>query len=161
MSSSDEDLQRTEQEQQVEQAQQEIVNRLNLEGASVDWFLQQLVGFVNEDEGNSIGLTLNVEGATISGELIGGRRYFTELAGLLKKAGASKDFSDWIGEFKASYRDPEADPVVAPPIIAYVHMREARIFSPSGAIPTGAGVLWRGKINAVSGFSFGTLSWDK
>jgi hypothetical protein len=39
----------------------------------------------------------------------------------------------------------------------FIHLREARVFAPSGAALPGSGMHWRGRLSAVSGWSFGHL----
>lgn len=55
--------------------------------------------------------------------------------------------------------DEGDDPSPPPP--TYIHLRNARIFSPGQpAIPGNRGVLWRSRISEISGFSLGSLSAD-
>ena len=130
-----------------------------------DWFLQQIVEFANL--GLEIGVTLSVEGSTITGTLIGGRAYFEELSNLLLKASGEKNdvgqtLSELWGEHKNLYHmggegsDEQPTEQRAPP--AFLHLRGAEIVSPSGArMPSGEGFLWRGRVSAVSGFAIGKL----
>jgi hypothetical protein len=39
----------------------------------------------------------------------------------------------------------------------FIHLREARVFSPRGAGLPGNGMYWRGRLSEVSGWSFGLL----
>lgn len=129
------------------------------DGQSIDWFLQDLVQLVNTSKGLELGITLNIGGSLVSGILIGGQRYFADFVKLFP--GEAK--GEWaqllrteIEGHSAIYEQKDAEIPQYPP--NFVHLREASLFSPSGSIPTVGGVLWRGKINAVSGFSLGVLA---
>ncbi|QDW66355.1 gas vesicle protein [Luteimonas granuli] len=132
--------------------------RLAIEGQSVDWFLQELVEFVNRTEGNEIGLTLHVEGAIVTGTLVNARRWFQELSEFLESQGVDAGLAEWIGGYSEVYaqRDELPDDEKSPPV--FLHLRAARTVGTSGdSVPTDEGVYWRGRVNAVSGFSFGTF----
>ena len=129
-----------------------------------DWFLQRLVNIVNSG-GVNFGITLNVSGFLVSGNLIGGKEYFEgcsadfasglasgESAGIVKKT---------IAEFIASggdiYTSDEDEKRQISP--SYVHLRNAKFYNTNGnPIPSNRGVLWRGRISEVSGFALGSLS---
>lgn len=137
--------------------------KLELDDNSVDWFLQNLVGIVNKST-LEIGITLVVGGSIVSGRLVGGKKYFETFA---------REFSEaWNGESKESIYDAfakhgeryvqdddEEKQNSSPP--QFIHLIDSRCFLPGQQpLPTNKGVLWRGKINAVSGFSLGLLSTD-
>jgi hypothetical protein len=135
--------------------------KLYSDGQSVDWYLQQLVAIVNKSD-IEFGITLVVGGSVMSGRLIGGKRYFEEFA---------RDFSAaWPTETKDEIRralaskgelydnSKDTDTLSTPP--QFIHLADARCFYPGSQLPNNRGVLWRGKINAVSGFSLGSLSAD-
>lgn len=131
-----------------------------IHGQSVDWHLQKLVALANES-GLEMGLTLVLGGSVVSGTLISGRKYFEAFG---------KEFADaWNGADPERLRESfashgeiydyeDADNV---PLPQYLHLQGARVHFPGGNIPSNRGVLWRGKINAVSGFCLGSLSPDE
>lgn len=133
--------------------------------ADRDWFLQDVIRLANL--GLGIGITVIAEGAVISGTLIGGKQFFDELAAEIGKASyAGDDGSEVlkvIGDSWAAhglrYVKPEGasdDWAVAAP--TFIHLKNARIYSPGqGGMPSNGGVLWRGKLNAISGFSIGSF----
>jgi hypothetical protein len=138
----------------------EVELKLFSDGQSVDWYLQRLVSIANASE-LEVGITLVIGGSVVSGRLIGGRKYFEEFA---------REFSDaWPGDAKDRIRDAfarqgeiysagsEEDKAVPP---QFIHLADARCFYPGSQLPNNSGVLWRGKINAVSGFSLGALSTE-
>lgn len=124
--------------------------KLAIDGRSVDWYLQALVSIVDSLP-VEMGITLVIGGSVVSGTLIGRKKFFEFL---------SREFSEAWPLDKARFRDamtPE-DPGTEddPALTQYLHLADARIISPGGTIPANRGVLWRGKINAVSGFSLDT-----
>ena len=131
-----------------------------------DTFLQEVVRFANL--GLGIGVTLVAEGALISGTLIGGKQYFESL-GKAVSGGTATGFGDefdvlkTLGDSFATralryVRPDDAGDEWELPDPAYVHLENARLYSPGGEpIPSGKGMLWRGKINAISGFSIGSF----
>lgn len=119
-----------------------------------DWFLQELVGLANVVGDFELGVTLNVQGSIISGTAISGRRYFEEAAKLFATEDPENHLSNWVKSFTAIY--DEGEKPAAPP--GYIHLMNARVFGTGeGTIPSNDGTLWRGRISAVSGFSFGSL----
>ncbi|MGV1108281.1 hypothetical protein [Xanthomonas translucens] len=61
----------------------------------------------------------------------------------------------------ASIYDSENDAQTPSPP-QFIHLIESRHFSPGGQpLPNNRSVLWRGKINVVSGFSLGSLSAEE
>jgi hypothetical protein len=132
------------------------------DGPSVDWFLQSLVSIVN-DNPLEFGITLFVGGVTISGQLVSGKKYFETFAKEFSDAYPGKaDTQEGIRQAFASHTaiyDRREDEEVAPPP-QFIHLINCRCFSPGGVLPSNRGILWRGKINAVSGFSLGSISSD-
>ncbi len=138
--------------------------RMTIDGRSTDWFLQKFVSLANTI-GLSCGITLFVEGAMISGMLVSGKRYFEAFADEFSSNypgddEAKEEVRAGIASHTAIYADDESDDESdnEPPPPQYIHLVDARYFAPGGQpIPTNRGVLWRGRINAVSGFNLGTL----
>jgi hypothetical protein len=132
-----------------------------------DFFLQDIVSLANL--GLGIGVTLIVEGAMISGTMIGGKKYFEEL-GKAMSAGTAhgvEDGSDLLSSLGRGFSaranlyekpDDAADDWQQPEP-GYIHLEDAKLYAPGGhPIPSGKGVLFRAKINAVSGFSLGNFT---
>ena len=134
--------------------------RIAIDGRSTDWFLQKLVSLANT-MGLSFGVTLFVEGAMISGMLVSGKRYFEDFADAFSSNypgddETKEDVRAGFASHTAIYAGDDSGDEPPPP--QYIHLVDARCFAPGGQpIPTDRGVLWRGKINAVSGFNLGTL----
>jgi hypothetical protein len=132
----------------------------------VDWLLQSLISIVN-NESASIPITLSVGGLLISGDMIGGKTYFNEFARQFKDG-----FTDISSETAATIEEsfqrlgdiydplqkgPQGNVPLAQPHL--VHLRDARIYH-SGASRAFSekSALWRGRLEAVDGFSLGRLS---
>jgi hypothetical protein len=134
---------------------------------SVDSFLQSLISIVN-DESASIPITLSVGGLIISGDMIGGRTYFNEFARQFKdgfKDISSETASTIEKAFKSlgDVYDPiqkESQGSAPIPKPYLVHLRDAQIYlAGAGQSSSEKGVLWRGRLDAVDGFSLGRVSF--
>lgn len=130
---------------------------------SMDWFLQSTIETII-NRGVDIGVTLTVGGAIVSGILISGRKYFEELGDTLASASQSDgDMQSVLGEawkqYTAIYDEPEnaPDDWQAPPA-GFIHLRDARFYAPGQHPIPSNGVLWRGKLSSVDGFSIGNFS---
>jgi hypothetical protein len=101
--------------------------------------------------------------------LIGVEQYFLDYAGLHEQLFADIDAEagaaareryleacrSVLAEMAAEKQEREAGTPPRRP--RYVHLREAQIVTPSGNIPREGGLLWRGRISQVSGFTLGAL----
>ncbi|MCC4603233.1 gas vesicle protein [Xanthomonas campestris pv. badrii] len=138
--------------------------KLAFDGQSVDWYLQKLVGIANTSN-TQFGITLFVEGVIVSGQLVSGKQYFEAFAQEFSAAfpGSDEEKEDVRLAFAshASIYDTEDDAQQGSTPPQFIHLIESRCFSPGGQpLPSNRGVLWRGKVNAVSGFTLGSLSAD-
>lgn len=121
-------------------------------GVDEDWFLQCLVGMVDKsDIGISFGITIASEGLVISGELISSKLYFTKFgesfAGAVKGLDG-EDRNDLIKSFEPNAQLTDGLP-------HFIHIDKPKIVDSKGVIHA---PLWRGRISAVSGFTFGSAS---
>ena len=132
---------------------------------SRDWFLKFNLENVIP-RGVEFDVTLTVGGSIISGVLISGKTYFEELAVMMEEnsngAGdLSKTLADlWRpnGAVYAFEKPDDAPEDWSPPSIGYIHLRNARYFLSGQPIPSAPGMLWRGKLSSVDGFSIGSFS---
>lgn len=151
----------TERDQNIESARE--ADAFDWEGQSVDWFLQNLVSIVN-NSGIEFGVTLSVEGMVLSGTLVSGKKYFEIFAEQFAnaypgKADTKEEIREALAKNAELYTEREEDESRPPP--QFIHLEDCRHFSTSGhVLPGNQGFLWRGRINAVSGFSLGSLSID-
>jgi len=127
----------------------------------IDWYLQSLVDMANRHN-IEMGITLVLGGSTVSGTLVSGKRYFEEFSKEFSNAWPDNESKELIREHFANYAkiydSPENDKDERPPLPQYIHLKNSKIHSPSGSLPANMGVLWRGRISAVSGFSLGSLN---
>jgi hypothetical protein len=137
------------------------VQSQNTISISVDWFLQSLVSIVN-DESASIPITLSVGGLLISGEMIGGKTYFNEFARQFKEGfkGISSETAATIEEafkrlgdvYDPIQKESRGSDYIPKPHL--VHLRNVQVYQAGGPpLLSEKGVLWRGRLEAVDGFS--------
>lgn len=123
----------------------------------VDWFLQQLVGIVNSSN-ISVGITLCVDGGVISGQLISVQKYYAKFGELF--ASGFPSGGEELREVYAKYGENlSPDQMKNQPPPQFINLEDAHYVTPSGQTPTSnsGGLLWRGRIAAVSGWSLGAL----
>lgn len=137
--------------------------KLAIDGNSVDWFLQKLVSVVNTSP-LEFGITLFAEGLIISGQLVGGKKYFATFAQEFSDSypGDNEAKADMKEAFESNGNiyDQELDAEMPPP--QFIHLINARCFAHNGQpLPNNRGIAWRGKINAISGFNLGQLSVEQ
>ena len=125
--------------------------------AEKDWFLQNLVSLTNNKI--SFGVTLTVSGTLISGTLIGGKEYFKlfgeSFASGMKDEKSAENVKATYAEYGKTY-DKDSKDIPAP---SFIHLKGAKFYAVGGEpIPSDQGVLWRGRISEVSGFSLGAFS---
>lgn len=129
---------------------------------NVDWMLANLIFYA--EHGYEIGVTLLVGGQSVSGNVISGRKYFEGISELMANAAfkgsddntmsatIAKNFATW----KQLYAVPASLDELKP---NYIHLSNTQWLNGDGRpIPSNGGVLWRGKLSAVDGYIFGTIS---
>ena len=126
----------------------------------MDWFLQQLVQFAN-DQAMSLGITLNVGGVIVSGTLIGGKRYFEGFANDFGEGLGKSELVDMVKQHFQQhgkiYDRPADETSGFDP--SFIHLEGAKFFSPGDQpIPSNRGMFWRGKISSIDGFILGSLA---
>lgn len=130
-------------------------------GRTTDWLLQELVSGVNRYPEARVNLTLFTVSGMLSGTLIGAEEYFQIFAENYCRGFEADSTTEDIRNYYASLGRPEPkadtdEPIdEAPP--QYIHLKDAKHFSPSGVIPNNEGLLWRGTIASISGFTLGLL----
>lgn len=148
---------------EIEQAS--VVQHVELVG-SRDWFLQSIIEVVIA-HGVEFGITLVVGGSVVSGILISGKKFFEEIGNAtLAMSEIEGDIQSVLGNGWKQYTSIYDAPKNAPddwqgPPTGFIHLKDARFFAPGQQpIPTRQGLLWRGKLEAIDGFSFGNFSAD-
>lgn len=129
----------------------------------VDGFVQILVSIVNQTS-IGIGITLNVGGLIISGELVSKKNYFEGLAQEMALANADEPIKDALqtvfrkisGQDELSIEESQNENQPPP---KFIHLKNAKMLLANGKqVPTNQGVWWRGRLSAVDGFCLGSLS---
>ena len=141
-----------------EQFGDDIYTKTKWEGRGADWLVQWFANFVNNAEADiSIPMTFTVGGSLISGYLISETTYFNQLAsdfsGALPEAAkeSGRDLIKILQPKQSAHEDDNAAE-------QFVHLRDAKVFTDASKPITAQGVLWRGKISSVEGFSLGSIT---
>ena len=138
-------------------------------------FLQGLVGIVNQAgsvpgvSSFGFGITLFVGGAAISGTLVSGREYFAGVADQIKRTADSPEELEWFSDLLSNFfgevastvygpRDDDAEEKPKERVIAFIHLRDARVFRPGEEPMPLPGMWWRGRLDRVDGFTMGSFS---
>jgi hypothetical protein len=135
-----------------------------------DRLLMGLVDQVNTLD-MDVGVTLHVCGVVVSGTLISGSKFFGQISKTLKEAAARENAKTAEGLAEAfatvaeSYRQwaqrerdqtyNDGQEALRSPT-QYIHLQNAAVHAAGGPPPPG--MLWRGRLAHVSGWSFGVLS---
>lgn len=116
-----------------------------------DFLLKNLINAANEVD-FSFGISLILPGGIVTGEVISAEKYLAAYANQFAKAWPNGDseqtresfFMLGVGGQQGQDNDD------------YIHLKDAAYVSTDGFLPKdGKGMLWRGKIESVSGYSFG------
>ncbi|MGH2341116.1 gas vesicle accessory protein GvpU [Segnochrobactraceae bacterium EtOH-i3] len=131
---------------------------------SRDWFLIELI----EDLASNnieISITISIGGSIISGMLISGRKYFEEIALAVGSKSTQKgDICDvissvWKSKTSIYSKSENSSEDFELGEINYIHLKDARFHAPGqSSMPSGKGVLWRGKISSIDGFFIGSFN---
>lgn len=128
---------------------------------STDWLLQEFISMVNTGD-MTIGITLNVGGLLVSGELIGGKSYFGGIGKdlMLSLGGPDKirkSFEDWGRKIYSGGTNKKSGRDFKKPY--FIHLKNARFYYPGQQpVPKNQGLWWRSRLEAIDGFSLGSLS---
>lgn len=133
-----------------------VVERTEWSGRQTDWLLQWFVQFVAKSK-IEIEVTLSVGGSMITGNLVGPQAYFEQLAEDLSApfSGFEDQTAGKIKEIILGFKpgDPEDDD----PAFQYIHLKDCTTYSDANSSIVSGGVLWRGKIASVDGFTLGSV----
>ncbi|SFE92600.1 gas vesicle accessory protein GvpU [Alteribacillus iranensis] len=117
-----------------------------------DSILQLLIETVNAQDDYFLDITLNVNGTHVSGTMIPASDYLSELANEFTDDETESSIHEQLvraSESLDSNSHTEAN---------YIHLKEANLFSESGAsFPSKGSVLWRGRLSEVDGFFLGKI----
>jgi len=128
---------------------------------NADWFLQDFVNMVNGNE-FGFGITLNVGGFLVSGQVVSGHKYFEGFANEFAKNFEDTELSENVKKSYSKYGEiytKEKEDKEDLPRPNYIHLENAKFYNTNGQpIPNNRGVWWRGRLSEVDGFLLGALS---
>ena len=130
----------------------------------VDPMLQAFAA-VAERSPLELGVTLNVNGLIITGFIISQANYFNALIeGLGSIESQNEEVKDSLQTFlkqlkeKLTGSSDSRDGEDNQPLPKFIHLRNVKIYPSEGkGMPTYGEALWRGKVDAVDGFSLGEM----
>ena len=109
------------------------------------------------DEESSISITIWVEGAVVTGDLIGYRRYYNRVADLMRTHLDRPMGETESAQFSQMFRDYPGDQPGKDddlPDATMIHLDKAKIVAGNAILPEG-GYVFRCKLASVSGFAWG------
>ncbi|MBA1229184.1 gas vesicle protein [Pseudomonas viridiflava] len=152
------DVDQTQQSQpSPNESHDDVIAHIQWQGKQIDWLLQWLVKFVANTK-VEMGVTLSVGGNLVSGHLISHDTYFEQLAEDISAPftqfsnGTDEAMKEMILSFKPG------DSAQDTPAFHFIHLKDCRTYSNDGSPICEAGVLWRGRIAAVDGFTIGLIA---
>lgn len=123
-----------------------------------DWLAAYVI-YLAEQHETEFGVTLTIGGSIVSGTVISGRKFIDGSVERMTSGHEVKEgtIASEFQSFRNLYMYPdEIDLANFKP--RYIHLRDARYFSgPNHPIPA-EGMLWRGKLSSVDGFSLGLFN---
>lgn len=135
--------------------------------ANDDWKVDPILAtFVSMMEARKIAdvtVTLWTGGVLVSGRIASLTEYLDGTAETFDRAASdpSKSFGEVVRILIDNLPDvdPEAELAEDKALRRFIHLRNAQTFAPGTGhpIPSGAGVWWRGRLDAVDGWCFGEL----
>ncbi|MFB6660933.1 hypothetical protein ACFCXL_01045 [[Kitasatospora] papulosa] len=145
----------------------------------VDYVLAQLVDLVNRSE-LEFGITIDANGTQITGTLVSNQTWFDRQAQAVKAASQIEDNEVGLHTIFEGWRDVNGEAIAedkkvekalegmelpdrfqnaigeASQKAGYIHLAGARHVTSRGFVPT-EGTLWRGRLEAVAGWSVGEI----
>jgi hypothetical protein len=138
---------------------QESLNSSKESAHHYDAMLQAFAA-VAERSTLELGVTLNVKGLIITGFIISQENYFNALIEGLESIDQDNDLKESLQDFLAQLKDKMVGGSAKgkQTLPKFIHLRNVKIYPSEGkGMPTYGDALWRGKIDAVDGFSLGEM----
>jgi hypothetical protein len=124
-----------------------------------DWFLQMLVKAVDTSVHLGTGITLNVGGILISGQLVSAQKYMEQTLGGLADARTQIGVSaESAAKLKDGLPEQAAEGGTLDQGPAFIHLKDARFHALGKNGWPQDGCWWRGKLSAVDGFVLGKIT---
>lgn len=111
--------------------------------------------------GMEAGLTLHVSGVVVSGRMVSMARYLAEMSALIGQSNTA--LAEGFAELAAGLPDPVSADLAfmdQMPTLDFIHLSGARIHAAGTMLADHPPMLWRGRLDHVSGWSLGTLIPD-
>jgi len=126
-----------------------------------DWLLQHVVDLTNT--GISVPVTLTTAAGLVTGVTIHGAEYLDLFKLELTKNWPSDmqdTYSEVVEQWKADvYPQPSSIEQDGPERFAsFIHLKDARLVNAGTVVPGNGGMLWRGRLSSVVGFTIGVLT---
>lgn len=123
------------------------------------------IAAVPENSSLELGVTLNVKGLIITGFIISQKTYFDALITGLDEVNQDSEVKTSLQHFLSELKGKlvpesrsEAENHQQPMLPKLIHLRNVKIYPSEGrGMPTYGDALWRGKIDAVDGFTLGEM----
>ena len=125
-------------------------------GPAVDPVLQAFCNVARRNDDFDLQITLWVAGGVLTGTMVNFKRWMTEV-GEVPTVGGDPGFFKQMADIILDGLDDEADEKSRPPA-RFINLVDARGVQASGLFPTNNGMLWRGRLSEVSGWSLGGMS---
>ena len=126
----------------------------------VDAVLRTLIRTIDRlPNGSSIGITLTLGGAVVTGQMIGQADYVELLSNAVASATADAGLASEVAKGLASTASDLGERDARIDAVRHVHMRDVRFHLSSGLPKAHLTLpLWRGRLSEVSGFALGEFS---
>lgn len=127
-----------------------------------DGYLQTFIGTVEKVDAE-IGITLNVSGTIITGNLVSRQRYWQGVVEDFKSSEneTARLIGESLGDFEAEDENESPEENVQDDTdfeqFNFIHLKNATFLTNGKNIPTNRGVHWRGRVDSVDGFTLGNL----
>lgn len=99
----------------------------------------------------SLDISLNVNGAIVTGTLVSAKEYFETLSETFAEGSeVAQKISEQLAQAAEAIDDSEAH---------FIHLKNAKVYcGDSKPTPSKGDILWRGKLNELNGFFLGKIS---
>lgn len=146
--------------------EEEVINPFD-QPEGTDWFLAWIINHA-EVLGVEQSVTLSVGGTLITGIVTSGRKYFEGIEALMlnaKSVGAADQnipsiLSKSYGQWKELYPDIGSGLELGSQKPKYIHLKNAKTLAGAHFVPNNNGLLWRGKLSSIDGFTLGEMGAD-
>lgn len=127
----------------------------------LDWLLQHVVELANS--GIPVPVTLTTAAGLVTGVAISGAEYLD-----LLKVDISKN---WPDDMRNAYfeiveqwqnnvypKPAPSEETTSESFASFIHLKDARLFNAGTVVPGNGGMLWRGRLISIIGFTIGVLN---